>query len=213
MKKLNIKQLITAGLLLLTILGSFYLPKAKYQSINILKEINIPSRMPGWQSQDISGQLNPQDKRYNFIGDVFARVYTNKYGESLVFLVLDAGNFHNPKVCFGGSGYEPRDVEKIKIESGASSFLAQTVFMKKTGESRLVVYWLCIDKKIASWGQQKAIELWSTLINKKKPGLMVRLEIPASEETIPFAVKLVQEFISELKSKLSAQDAEYVFGK
>jgi hypothetical protein len=131
----------------------------------------------------------------------------------LLFLVLDAGNFHNPKVCFGSSGFEFRDLEKLKIKSNASTFEAQTVYMKKASEGQLIVYWLCIDKKIASWSKQKVIELWSTLLNKKKSGLMVRLEIPANEENLPSAIKLAYGFILELKNNLTAQDAEYIFGK
>lgn len=210
---INKKQTIVVILLILTIFASFFLPKAKYNGINILKEINIPLRMSGWRSTDVSSQLNPQDKRYNFIGDIFARIYADDYGESLLFLVLDAGNFHNPKICYGNSGYEARDLDKIKIKSGISSFQAQTVFMKKGGEGRLVIYWLCIDKKIASWSQQKIIELWDTFLNKKKSGLMVRFEIPATEENLPSVIKLAKEFIRELRSNLSQQDREYIFGK
>jgi EpsI family protein len=213
MIKINKNQVIVIVLLLLTIFVSFCLPKAKYQSLNILKEIDIPWRMPDWQSKDLSYQLDASDKRYNFIGDIFARGYINKYGQKLLFIVLDAGNFHNPKVCFGSSGFTSKDLDKLKIKSGSSFFEAQTVYMQKGQTGQLIIYWLCIDKKIASWGDQKLIELWNSLLNKKKAGLMVRLDISTSEENIPSTLRLAQEFITDLRNNLSPKDAEYIFGK
>jgi len=101
----NLKQIFVVAVIGIAILIAFALPKPKYQGLNILKQINIPTEFGQWSGKDVAQDLNINDDRYKFISDIFARTYTNKEGASLLFLILDAGNFHNPKVCFGSSGY------------------------------------------------------------------------------------------------------------
>ncbi len=200
-------------LLLGVIFISFALPKPKYQSPDILSKLDIPARFSYWQSQDVSGDFNVNDLRYNFISKIFARIYANKYGERLLFLILDAGNFHNPKVCYGASGYKSTDLPSQTFKAGNRTFKGQAVFFEKPTESTVIVYWICIDKKIVNWTGQKLLELWYSLFNKEKVGLMVRMDIPATPKTIDSALKLSQEFISQISSQIPPQQAEYLFGK
>lgn len=206
------KKIIVITLLLLTIAISFLFPKPKYQGEEILKKINIPWRMSGWQSRNIAYQLKTGDDRYNFIGDIFARMYANRYGEKLLFLVLDAGNFHNPKVCYGGSGFGIEDLNSTKIETKFSTIEAQTLFAKKEKSGTLIIYWLCINKKLASWSEQKTIELWNTLLNKKKTGLMVRVEVPTDKDHLNESIRLAQEFFVSIANSINKEDAEFIFG-
>jgi len=111
----------TATLLLLlavTMVVAFALPKCKYKGADTLSRVNIPTAMTGWQSVDVSSNLKSKmadQEVYNFVGDVFARAYGNFLGERLLFLVLDAGNFHNPKVCYGASGYKITELDDIEL--------------------------------------------------------------------------------------------------
>ena len=103
---------ITTFLLLATIMVSFGLPKPKYVSPNILGKLDIPYSLSDWRSEDAGQTINQQkgDDRYNFISEIFARIYGTNHRESLLFIVLDAGNFHHPKVCFGSSGYQIKEL-------------------------------------------------------------------------------------------------------
>lgn len=200
-------------ILTLAICICFYLPKVKYTSVKIVSKLNIPERMYDWRSQDFSGKLNKDDLRYNFISDIFARLYANRYHEHLLLLILDAGNFHNPKICFGASGYKIRELENLKINLDDKNFNAHALYMQKGEEGMLLIYWICIDKKVVDWTEQKWKELWYSLFNKKRAGLMIRLDIPTRPDNVENSLKLARNFIKDLSLKVSPQDAEYLFAK
>lgn len=207
------RPLVIIVILTLAIGACFALPKAKYTSVKIVSKLNIPERMYDWKSQDFSEKLNKDDLRYNFISDIFARLYINYYRENLLLLILDAGNFHNPKICFGASGYKIRELENLKINLDDKDFNAHALYMQKGDEGMLLVYWISIDKKIVDWTEQKWRELWYSLFNKKRTGLMIRLDIPTSPNNVENSLKLARSFIKDLSLKVSPRDAEYLFGK
>jgi EpsI family protein len=209
----NSKQILVIALVGIAILVAFALPKPKYQSLNILKQINIPATFGVWTSQDATKNLDINDDRYKFISDIFARTYTRQDGVSLLFLILDAGNFHNPKVCFGSSGYKIKELSDEQIQAGGRSFKATALYTQKPGEGYVLMYWLCLDKQITGWTGQKAKEFFASIIGKKKTGLMVRLDIPSSEQSTPGAIAIGRQFITDLSKSLSPQDLEYIFGK
>jgi EpsI family protein len=197
---------------------SFLIPVPKYTSLNILKEINIPTEFPGWRSFDVSKQLNLKDDRYNFISDVFARIYQNRKGQQLLFLVLDAGNFHNPKVCYTSSGFDVKELDSVELSSTEGPFNSSALLMQREKGGLFMFYWLCIDKKIVGWTGQKMLELWSSLSNKKKAGIMVRIEIPLGEITDKNIVQdnsiaLGRDFIQALDKSLTLDQKEYLFGQ
>jgi EpsI family protein len=207
------KSLIIIVLLVLAIIVSFALPKPKYKSLNILSQLRIPGSAADWTSKDISKEFNTEDERYNFLSDIFARIYTDKNDNSLLFLVLDAGNFHNPKVCFSASGYKVKELNDTEIKVAGRSFKALSLYTQKGNEGIVLLYWLCIDKKVTSWTGQKIKELWASLFQTKKAGLMVRLEIPAQEKSIDGALTFGQKFLTDLSSNLSPDQIDYLFGK
>jgi len=206
-------RLVIAILLVMAgIFVSYALPKRKYKSLDILSKVQMPVRVSGWQSRDASQQFNPNDLRYNFIQRMLARVYWNKYGENVIFMILDAGNFHNPKVCYGSAGYAFKDLPQLEFEVKGRRFKAVTVLFNKDKEQILVVYWLVINKKVVDWTKQKLIELWYSLTGKRKAGLMVRLEIPVISGRVEEELKLAKEFIADIAERFSDEELEYVFG-
>jgi EpsI family protein len=212
MKK--IRPLITIIILLLTLAASYALPKVKYTSPDIVSTLEIPFRTGNWRGKDMSHRLNLNDLRYNFISKVFTRGYSNYYGENLLLLILDAGNFHNPKVCFGSSGYKIQDLPDVELKlAGGKQIKAKAIFAGKDNEGFVLIYWITINKKVVDWTQQKILQLWYSLFNKEKVGLMVRLDIPATESTIKDALKNAQSFWEEASSQIPAEQKEYLFGK
>lgn len=206
------RPLFVIALLILAMLMSFALPKTKYKSPDILSALDIPYAFRNWKGQDISGHLNAEDLRYNFISKAFAGLYEKPNGENLLFIILDAGNFHNPKVCFESSGFVAKDLTQIDFDANGRVFKAHAVYFEKEGHGLVVIYWMCINKRIVDWGQQKIIEFWYSLLNKQKSGLMVRLDIPASSASTERAIRLAQEFISDMASYLPAGQIDYIFG-
>jgi hypothetical protein len=167
-----------------------------------------------WLGKDISSTIKLQDETYNFVSNTIANYYTNRYNKNKVmFLVLDAGNFHNPKVCFGASGYQPTDLKRELFNVDGRKVDANVLLFKKEKENLLLVYWLCIDKKLSSWSQQKVKDFFYSIIGKKKTGLMVRLEIPVAVGNEKYGLTIAQQFISDLSQTLTDVEKDYVFGE
>jgi hypothetical protein len=197
-----------------SIIYSFLFPKVKYVSPNILPQLKIPFEIAGCTGNDVSKNINKQELQYNFISDVFARVYSNPKGESLLFLILDAGNFHHPKTCFGSSGFKIKDLDDISIKTSTNKILkVHSMYVERGFESYLLIYWLCIDKNITEWSNQKFMELWYSLFNIKRTGLMVRFDIPVQNRNIEKATTFGKIFIDDLDKILSKEQNDYIFGK
>lgn len=207
------KIAITTFWLLITMVIAFGIPKPQYESLNILSQLKIPASLPDWQSTEMASQLKGSgDERYRFISDIFARQYTNIYRESVLFIILDAGNFHHPRACFTNAGFQLHELEDIIFNTPQKKVVAKANLFDKNGEKLLVVYWLTINGKQVDWAKQKIEELWHSLINKKKTGLMVRLDIPVRQGNIDEALKLAQKFVSDLARDLPEQEQHYLFG-
>jgi len=207
-----VKFWIVIILLLSSIIYCFAFPKAKYVSTNILPQLRIPYKMAGWQGKDVTEELNLDDERYNFISQVFAREYVNSYGENLLLLILDAGNFHHPKVCFSSSGFKIRELNNPEFHILNRKFKGHCLYAQKPTEGFLVIYWICIDKKIVDWTEQKIKQLWFSLFKKERVGLMIRLDMPTREGKIESSLTVAKDFIDDLSQTLASEQVDYIFG-
>lgn len=211
--KYDDKGWFAVTVLLIAVIYCFSSSKAKYVSNDILLQLEIPFEMNSWQGKDTEQEWLTEEEKYNFIGNLFDREYVNKDGKNLYWLILDAGNFHNPKVCSSGAGFKVRDLNNTKFSIFNRTLTAHCLYIEKDTEGYLMIYWLCIDKNIVEWTGQKINELWHSLINKKKAGLMIRFDIPCREETIEEALKLAIEFMTDLHRAIPANQLDYIFGK
>lgn len=209
----QVKPVILILMLLCAIAAGYGLPKVKYTSPQILPKLAIPYIVSGWLGKDIAYQLNPDEQGNNFIAGIFARAYMNQYGEQLLFLILDAGNFHNPQVCLGSAGWTVKELPGLQLKVIGRGLQAHALYAQKGDEGQLLIYWICIDKKVVDWTEQKIKQLWYSLFNKEKVGLMARLDIPAREETLDSALKLAREFLLDISSRIPPEQAEYIFGQ
>ena len=203
-------------LFLSSIILSFAFPKAKYVGTGFISKLKIPYTISEWQGKDITENLdlNVEDDRYKFISGALAYEYVNKDGMNLLLLILDAGNFHHPHVCYTSSGFTVKELKDTEFHTLNSTFKANTLYIEKGGESFLSFYWISIDKKIAhEWMEQKLKQLYFSLFNKRRVGLMVRLDIPIREDNIEDALSLSKEFISNLSQTLPPEQADYIFGR
>jgi len=71
---------------------------------------------------------------------------------------------------------------------------------------------MCVDGKLSDWAGQKFKEFQYTLFNKKKAGLMVRLDIPVTTDTVDLSLKLAGEFLRDLSNSLDDEQLGYLFG-
>jgi len=211
---MNSKRFTVAAILLtIAIIISFAPPRAKYKSISIMPSLNIPLELKDWQGKDISAQFNIKDERYNFISEVSAHAYRSPLGESILLLMLDAGNFHNPKLCMEAAGYTSTDLPDVKFKTTEGSFKAHAVFFENKKEGMLIIYWISIDKRLMDWTGQKFLQLFYSMFNKDKVGLMIRLDIPTRKNNIQGSISAAKEFVSELSEVMPREQSEYLFGK
>lgn len=206
---------IVVILLLLSIILSFAFPKARYEGTGFISQLKIPDTFSEWQGKDITGNLdlNMEADRYKFISGALAYEYVNKDGMKLLFIILDAGNFHHPKVCYTSAGFTVKELKDAEFHTLNSTLKAHTLYTEKGGEGFLSFYWISIDKKIAhEWIEQKIKQLYFSLFNKKRVGLMVRIDIPAKEENIKDAIIPAEQFVRDLSKALPSEDADYIFG-
>lgn len=209
----NTRSYITIFLLLATLVIAFGLPKPHYKSPDIIGTLDIPERLSDWRSRNRSEELQLQkDDRYAFVSDIFAREYSTRYGENLIFLILDAGNFHHPKICFGNSGYKISELDDTELSANGKTFKASTLFAQKDIGGTVIIYWMVINKKRLNWTGQKSHELWYKLFNKEKIGVMGRIDIPIRSDNTQFAFNLAQKFLRDISHGIPKDDAQYMFG-
>ncbi len=180
----HLKPYIALAWISFALVYCFLFPRTKYTSSEVFSRLEIPYTMNSWQGIDIRDEWNLEDKKYNFISQILERRYVNAHDKNLFFSILNAGNFHNPKICSA----------------------------QKNTEGFLLIYWICIDKGIVDWTKQKIKELYFSLFNKNRVGFMIRLAIPSTEDTLEDALTLAQEFVRDLYRGLTPKDADYIFG-
>lgn len=209
----NKKELITVALLLFTIIYCFGFSRSKkYEGLNILSQVMIPLEVDEWQGMDVEQEWNTEDEEYDFVSQSVYREYVARDGKSLFLLVLDADNFHNPKVCSNSSGFSVRELEDVEFHVPNHKFQAHSLYVEKDAEGFLLIYWMCIDKNIVDWTEQKMKQLWFSLINKKRAGLMIRLDVPTKEENIGDALKWAKDFIADLGQAMPSDQVSYILG-
>lgn len=208
----KLKPYITIIFLLSTIVYCFAFPKAKYTGTDIFSRLVIPYEIDMWKGMDTEQEWNLEGEEYNHVSQMLEREYIHKNSKNLFLLLLNAGNFHNPKVCYNGAGFKVRDLENTEFHILDRTFQAHTLYAQNGTEGYLLVYWMCIDNNIVDWTKQKIKQLWFSFFREKSLGLMIRLDIPSSEDNINDSVALAKEFITALSKVMRPEDIPYIFG-
>ena len=209
---------VVVGLfLVLCISVVYFAPKAKYRGKAITAEIldGIPMDAGSWRGRDVRNMGNDlKDEVYNFLSKVFARYYVDSADmkKSVFLIVLDAGNFHYPKVCFRGAGFTSEELPQRELNLGHGKLKVHLMLNEKKGERSLSIYWISIDKKIVpTWAQQKIKQLYYSLFNKERVGLMMRVDIPVTKN-IDNSVEIAKNFLNDLYQTTPLQHRDYIFG-
>lgn len=208
------KFIVVIILLVLTIAISYSLPKTKYSGTGFISKLNVPKSINGWTGRDVTGEvgLNLESDKYGFISEALAYQYVNSEGKSLLFIILDAGNFHHPKVCFTGAGFKIKELSDTEFRLQNNTLKTHTLFTERGKDNFLSFYWIVIDRNVAhAWVEQKVKQLFFSLFGKKRVGLMVRVDIPTKEDNIEDARILAKEFLNEINKSLDS--ADYIFGE
>ena len=214
-KKTLTKTWIVLILLLCSVVISYSVPRANYVGSDIISEIDVPLKINNWQGTDVSDQLE-LDISYDtnkFISETKIIQYVNNQGDKLNFIVLDAGNFHHPNVCFTAAGYEIKELDDTEFTLSGRTIRTKTLYTEKDQETAVSLYWIIIDKKITyNWVEQKIKQLYFSMFNKERIGLMVRFDVTIDSENTDKAINTAKQFIHDLNQSLLPERAEYLFG-
>ncbi len=195
---------------------SFTYKRPKYKGTGFVSALNIPAEFDGWRGRDITADLNLEleASRFGFISDLRTYQYVNSRGRTLLLIILDAGNFHHPNVCYTSAGFKLRELDDTEFNIGGGRVItARTLYTERGNESFLSFYWIVIDKQIVNkWIEQKLKQLYFSLFNKKRIGIMVRMDIPARESEIEDALIIAREFVREFSATLAPEPEDYLFG-
>jgi len=214
-KPATVKYWIVIVLLLASVIAAYTMPVMHYKGTGFISKLEIPLSVGDWQGKDVTNELNLDfDKNWNkFISEALIYEYTNAEGKRLVFIILDAGNFHHPNVCFTAAGFEIKEIGDTEFNIRSKTIKAHTLFTTKQNQSNLSFYWIIIDKEITEkWIDQKIKQLYFSLFNRQRVGLMVRIDVPTRGNNINDAVILAKQFIQELKEALPREKSEYIMG-
>ena len=195
----------------------YFTPKAKYQGKEVVLSVmeSVPDMFGRWRGKDVNVDIDEENPIYNFLSRVFARSYRDLYlpEKGVFFMLLDAGNFHYPRICMQGAGVNPQELEPREINIKGRDIPVYLVFSEGEESSNLTVYWICIDKKVVrQWISQKVHQLFYSLFNNKSVGLMIRADITCSMDNIDEGVKYVEKFFSDMYRDLPEESREYIFG-
>ncbi len=216
MNKFLDKKVVVLILLIVVLVLRYSIPQAKYVGTNFITSLDIPLSFPGWKGRDATSALNIniEETTFNFVNDALAHEYVNATGNNLIFIILDAGNFHHPKVCFTAAGYKIKDLDDTEFSLSGHTIKAHTLLTERGGVNSLSFYWIVIDKNIAhEWIEQKFKQLYFSVLNKKRVGLMVRIDIPTEEDKIEEGLIMARQFVSDLNNSLKPDEADFIFGE
>ncbi|MBI4825415.1 MAG: EpsI family protein [Nitrospirae bacterium] len=215
----NAKILIAAVLLSAAAVYSFAVPKqAEYKGSRFIPGLVMPDAFAGWKGVDLSEKfrINLQGAGYEFISEALAYRYTDKEKKDLLFMIINARDFHYPNGCFRSSGYKVKEMDDTELNASCRMINANTFFAehRSKGEKTLIIYWISIDKKVVTnWAEQKMKQLFFSLFDKKNTGLLVRLDIPIAGDDIEQGLALARKLVNDLSGALTPEQADYIFGK
>jgi EpsI family protein len=196
----------------LTAIGAFALPNQRLQRSLYIEHLSIPLEIKSWQGEDIASVVDPADDRFRFVNDIFARYYVNKKEDNILFLILDAENFHHPKTCFTSSGFSIRDLPTEKLTMNGHEIEAKTFYAWDKKQSFLILYWMMVNGKQTDWREQKWTQLWRSLFNHNETALMVRLDVPVKKSTQD-ALKKARQFLNDVSAASPPDQMAFVLGK
>ncbi len=198
---------------------AFGLPQTKYKSTDVLQQLHVPMAFAGWSGHDYDSGQKLMDERYNFMNALFLREYANPEGRKVFLFLLDAGNFHNPKVCLTAVGFKMRELDdtalafRTRARGKDAPFSGTSIYISKEKAGVLVTYWMVINGRRVNWVEQKAVELWCSLLGIRKAGLMVRIDIPTNEADLPHARELLKSFTASLDEAITSNERWFIFGR
>jgi len=207
------KKIWIAIVLLSTAITYIYvLPKQSYKNIEVLHQLKIPLDLPNWKGTEIKHAFK-FDGEPNNMGIYKNLRYVNVHDKLLYFTVFGSDNWHSPKVCSKMTGFEIINLgtEKVNLSNNIK-FNTTNVFAQKEDNGFLIIYWLCIDKKVVNWAEQKLKVFWYSLFNKEIVGIMIRIDVPCKENKVEEALELSKQFLTILFKTIDSDNAKIVFG-
>jgi len=212
------KFTVSMAIILVAVCIVYFTPKAKHQSSR--KEVlsvmgSIPDAFGRWRGRNIDVEIDREQPVYNFLSKALSKFYYDLYlpDKGVFFVLLDAGNFHYPKICMMGGGMKTTDLPQRTIDVQGNKIPLYLILAEGEQSTSLITYWICIDKHLVTrWSEQKIRQLFYTMFNKKSTGFMIRADIICPDGDIDKGVQYVEKFFNDMYKDLPDETREYLFG-
>jgi EpsI family protein len=146
--------------------------------------------------------LDPEVKKMLAHATVADRIYTHPSGKTVNLVLVtstDLQDFHDPRSCFPGQGWEIRDVHPITV--GGDKITAMTA--TRNGQTVDVYYWQTAKLAKAKGGMlAKLVRLRSSLSGNEGQSLFVRVSSPKTGtpyQTVRSFTELIQPSLKSLE--------------
>lgn len=207
-------RIILAILLVVISLSWIYVFKKNqtYQAAGIFQKLDLPRQIDGWNGQEVKQDLQLGQGLFSYIGAYQMLKYKHQDGRIIFVTLMDAGNFHHPKLCFKGSGYVAQEHANTLLNLQHKTMSVETTFFKKPRENTLVIYWLTVNQHHVNWTEQKAWDLLFRLLGKKREGLIVRIDVLTGSQGVNQSIEAVKDFTRSLSEHVDENTRLYLFG-
>lgn len=175
----------------------------------------VPQQFNDWRVLDLSAQLvNPElkaavDKVY---AQTLSRTYTNTKGDIIMLSIAygedqsDSVGVHLPEGCYGGQGFNIRDVVRDTITTDATTIPVTKVVATKSNRIEPITYWLRTGEQLTYPGMDtKLARLQYGLTGRVPDGMLVRISslvVSTQPEEIASAYQIQARFAQDLISAI-----------
>jgi EpsI family protein len=164
----------------------------------------FPKEIGGWTATE----LPITDKEYDILEtrNAFTRKYVNPDGKAVyLFIVYSQYNrkvSHPPEVCYTGSGATISKGVVVEIPADSlkqKNIKANKLWVEQSVYQQLMYYWFKVGNTFTpSYWQQQILIALKSLLGQPSSSAMVRLSVDVEDKDEQKAVKLIEDFSSQI---------------
>jgi len=212
---LSTKRLIVVLCIFLSAIGGIYYGKSantpKHLSLDIQKSIaSFPRQIGGWKyasasrfSRDIEEMLGADayiDYTYESADDEQVEVLISYFSA-----MYEGKQFHSPKNCMLGSGWEPLEISRINILWHGKQTPVNFMAVRKGSQILYVIYWVQgRGRLLASEYEERFFRVVDSFIKNRSDAAFVRLILPGTQEDKSRDLALLCQFSTQVAQAVDA---------
>lgn len=206
-----IRLMIVAGILLLGIGATYYGSRTTMVHIDAhVRFDTFPKQIGEWNyvstnrfDRDVEEMLGADA----YIDNIYVS-RTNREIEALVSYygaMYEGKQFHSPKNCMLGSGWEALETGQMNLILHGRQTLVNFMIVRKDARILYVTYWIQgRGRLLASEYKERLYRVVDSFIKKRTDGAFVRVSLPGRQEDRAQDLALLTQFSAQLASNVES---------